>query len=51
MQRQDMKLTYEAPVVEFFPLTGALSVLVAFSADAELEDFEIFADGDDLDVI
>ena len=43
-----MKLTYGAPLVEFFPLTGALSMLVAFSADAEFDEFE---EGGDLDMI
>ncbi len=48
MQLQDMKLPYEAPAVEFFPLTGSLSMLISFSADVDFEDFE---DGGDLDMI
>ena len=48
MQLQDMKHPYEAPAVELFPLTGSLSMLISFSADAEFDEFE---EGGDLDMI
>lgn len=48
MQLQDMKLPYEAPAVELFPLMGSLSMLISFSADVEFDEFE---EGGDLDRI